>query len=42
MFDSAPESIKKLFLGLMVENFCFLGVLKEVELSKFFLSMVML
>ena len=36
-FDSAPESIKNLFQGLLVENLHFLNFLRERELSNFFL-----
>ena len=35
IFDSAPESIKNLFQGLVVENLYFLDFLKEKRLSKF-------
>ena len=41
IFDSAPESIKKQFQDLVVEILCFLGFLRELELSKFFLFVVL-
>ena len=34
IFDSAPESIKNLFQGLVDETLYFLDFLREMELSK--------
>ena len=41
IFDSAPESIKNLFQDRVVEIFYFLGFLREMALSKLFLSAVL-
>ena len=40
IFNSAPESTKKQFRGLVIENLYFLDFVKEVVLSKFFLWVV--
>ena len=40
IFDSAPESIKNQFQDLVVEIIYFLDSLREMELSKFFFSVV--
>ena len=41
IFDSAPESFKNLFQDLVVEILYFLDFLREMELSKFFLLVVL-
>ena len=41
IFDSAPQSIKNQFQDLVVEILCFLGSLREMELSKCFLFVVL-
>ena len=41
IFDSAPESIKNLFQDRVVELLYFLGFLREMGLSKFFLLAIL-